>query len=256
MDQETPEVPSNWYEDLFNGMFVDMWMQAVPEEHTRAETDFIRRMIGVSPPAELLDVPCGGGRHSLPLAAAGYRMTSVDNSEKFLAAGRSLAAQQAGSITWIKSHMRDIEWRSQFEGAFCAGNSFGYLDDKGNSDFLRAIFRALKPNARFVLDASMCLEARLPTFQEKNWARFGDFYFIEDERYDHVRGRIVTEYTVINGDKTEKHVASHRCYTYRELCALLDAAGFTDVLSFGSASGEPFKLGSAGLFLVATKKKP
>jgi SAM-dependent methyltransferase len=181
-------------------------------------------------------------------------MTSVDISARFLSAGRSLAAKQKAPITWIQRNMRDIEWQGEFDGAFCAGNSFGYLDDQENSDFLKAIFRALKPNSRFVLDASMCLEARLPTFRDKNWSQIGEYYFIEDERYDHVRGRIVTEYTLIRGQDVEKRMASHRCYTYRELRALLDAAGFGDVQSFGSAGGEPFRLGSTGLFLVATRE--
>jgi hypothetical protein len=150
--------------------------------------------------------------------------------------------------------MRDIEWQGEFDGAFCMGNSFGYLDDQGNSDFLRAIFRALRPKARFVLDASMCLEARLPTFREKNWSQVGDYYFIEDERYDHVRGRIVTEYTLIRGQEIEKRMASHRCYSYRETCALLDAAGFSDVQSYGSVGGESFKLGSTSLYFVASKQ--
>jgi hypothetical protein len=35
--------------------------------------------------------------------------------------------------------MRDLPWSERFDGAFCAGNSFGYLDDEGNAAFLCAV---------------------------------------------------------------------------------------------------------------------
>jgi hypothetical protein len=44
--------------------------------------------------------------------------------------------------------MRDLLWRSRFDGAFCFGNSFGYLDDEGNAAFLRAVAAALVVRAR------------------------------------------------------------------------------------------------------------
>ena len=32
--------------------------------------------------------------------------------------------------------MRDLPGRNEFDAAFCFGNSFGYLDDDGNAEFL------------------------------------------------------------------------------------------------------------------------
>ena len=40
--------------------------------------------------------------------------------------------------------------QQRFDGAFCVGNSFGYLDDEGNAAFLRAVRAALKPGGRFI----------------------------------------------------------------------------------------------------------
>ena len=54
-----------------------MWLQAIPQEHTLAEASFIQEMLGLPVPSKVLDVPCGAGRHSLALAAAGYQMTGV-----------------------------------------------------------------------------------------------------------------------------------------------------------------------------------
>ena len=56
--------------------------------------------------------------------------------------------------------MRDLPWRSTFDGAFCVGNSFGYLDDPGNAAFLRAVRETLRPGARLVLETPMVLEKK------------------------------------------------------------------------------------------------
>jgi SAM-dependent methyltransferase len=85
-------VSSNWWQTFFSGLIVDSWLQMIGEGQTKVEAEFLQRELGVSPPAKILDVPCGGGRHSLALAAAGYQMTGVDISPDFLKAARATAA--------------------------------------------------------------------------------------------------------------------------------------------------------------------
>ena len=61
-------VQSNWWETFFTGVAVDMWVQAVPEEHTRQEAERLETLLAVRPGAEVLDVPCGAGRLASVLA--------------------------------------------------------------------------------------------------------------------------------------------------------------------------------------------
>src|SRR5262249_49480908 len=93
-------VATDWYQDFFTGLFVDLWLQAMPLEQTLAEADFLQKMLQVAPPARLLDVPCGGGRHSLALAERGYAVTGVDLSQEFLQAARHLAADRPLNVHW------------------------------------------------------------------------------------------------------------------------------------------------------------
>jgi SAM-dependent methyltransferase len=247
------QIPADWWRDFFSGVVVEMWLEAMPEEVTRQEVDCIQRLLEVRAPARLLDVPCGGGRLALPLAAAGFRMTGADISSDFLDAARACAAEKNLAVDWLQVPMSDIPWSSEFDGAFCSGNSFGYDDDDGNAAFLKAVFHSLKPQARFVLDCPSVLDLRLPTFQERNWWQFGEILFLEDEHYDPVRGRTDTEYTFIRDGIADKRLASHRNYTCREVHELLHNAGFVDVQSFGGLNDEPFRLGSERLVLVGTK---
>jgi 2-polyprenyl-3-methyl-5-hydroxy-6-metoxy-1,4-benzoquinol methylase len=66
-----------------------MWLQAVPPEHSVREADRLEKLLDAAPGAEILDVPCGGGRLSLVFSDRGYRMTGVDWSSQFLDHARS-----------------------------------------------------------------------------------------------------------------------------------------------------------------------
>jgi SAM-dependent methyltransferase len=246
-------VPIDWWQTFFRGTIAEGWLAATPDEVTQQEAEFVQKVLQVGPPAHLLDVPCGGGRHSLALAARGYDLTAVDISPTFLEAARSKASSGPGRLTWHQRDMRDLPWPGTFDGAFSMGNSFGYYDDDGNEAFIRAVARALKPGARFVLDTGYLTEGLLPVLQERTWYEMGSILWLADRRYDPADGRLYVEYTTIRDGKVEKWPMSARLHTYREVRRLFDAAGFTDLQGYGSLAQEPFRFGSRQLLLVGTR---
>jgi SAM-dependent methyltransferase len=246
--------PSDWWRTFFRGAMEESWLAAMPEEVTLQEADFVQKVLQVAPPARLLDVPCGGGRHSRALAARGHDVTGVDLSPSFLEVARSKSVPGPGQVTWEQRDMRDLPWPAAFDGAFSLGNSFGYLDDAGNEAFLHAVARALKPGGRFVLDTGYLVEGLLPTLQERSWYEHGGILSLADRRYNPADGRLYVEYTTVRDGKVEKWPMSARLHTYRELRRLFEAAGFTDLHGYGSLAGEPFQLGSRRLLLVGTRK--
>ncbi len=181
-------------------------------------------------------------------------MTGVDLSSTCLRDARDLAAKKGVSVTWEHRDMSDLPSNHVFDAAFSMGNSFGYHDDDHDACFVRAVAGALKPGGRFVLDYPAVAEALLPAYQERLWAPVGDMIFLRDGRYNHLAGRTEMEYTVIHDGKVEKKPWTQRVYTYLEVSRLLTAAGFVDLQGYASPTLEPFKLGSRGLLLVATKK--
>ncbi len=231
-----------------------MWRNAVNEEHTSKEADVIERFLQLKPHANILDVPCGNGRIALELASRGYQLTGIDISSGFLDEARSNSIKLQLNIIWEQREMRDLPWHNEFDGVCCFGNSFGFLDDKGNADFLKAVNRTLKPKGRFVLDACSVAENVLPQMQPHTEMQIGDIQFIEDNHYDHMFGRLDTDYTFIKDGNVEKKFGSHRLYTYREICRLLEDAGFSNYEGYDSSGQSPYTFGSQGLIFVATKE--
>jgi SAM-dependent methyltransferase len=219
------DVQPNWWEHFFEGVAVDMWLKALSPEHNGREAEFLARTLAVPEGAEVLDVPCGGGRLSLALAERGYRLTGVDLSTEFLKHARSCDGSER--VTWEHRDMRDLPWPARFDGAFCFGNSFGYLDDEGNAQFLRAIRAALKPGARFVLETPMVLENLLGHIQDRPWWKVGDVRLLVENQYDQTTGRLDIEYTFVSNGRVDVRRGSHRAYPYRELVSLLETSGFS-----------------------------
>ena len=246
--------PSDWWNDFFSGLVVDFWRTALPEEVTVAETDFLDRHLKVSAGGRLLDVPCGHGRLAIELAARGYRVTGVDLSAELLEAARADAAARGIAVTWRESDMRDLSFPEPFDAAFCAGSSFGYFDDSGNADFLRAVAGALRPGGRFVLDASKLAETIFPAFRARHSLDRGGLLFEAENRYDALTGRYENRYTLTRGQEVETKVASHRIYTLSQVVAMLKSAGLSVVSVHGSADGRPFDLGSPGCFVVSERR--
>ncbi len=74
------------------------------ERETEREVEFLARVLP-PPPARILDVPCGFGRHARGLAKRGYAVTGVELDERVIAeAGR----RSRGDIDYVEADMRDL----------------------------------------------------------------------------------------------------------------------------------------------------
>jgi len=243
----------NWYETFFHGVALDLWRAAITPEQTRAEADFLRKHLAADPNSRILDVPCGNGRLSIELAQRGHRLTGVDIASEFIGEAKTESARLNLPIEWHNRDMRDIAATNEFDGAFCFGNSFGYLDDDGNEQFLCTVARSLKAGARFIIDAPAAAECLLPTFAEHSSFDVADIKLEINRRYDHEQGRVFTEYNFIRNGKDDRRPSSQRIYSYRELAHLLKNAGLEIQSAFGSLEEKPFALGAKTLLLVCAK---
>ena len=245
---------SQWWENFFHGVALDFWRAAVNEEQTRTEANFIQKHLGLFSGARVLDVPCGNGRLALELASRGFNLTGVDMASEFIAEAKTMSAKRDLKIEWQERDMRDLPTWETFDGAFCFGNSFGYLEEHENAEFIASVFRALKPGARFIIDSGAIAESILPTFQEHRSFELGGITLVIDSQYDHEQARLFTDYTFIRDGKSDKRPGSQRIYTYREITELLRKLGFLVEAAYSSPTGDPYKLGAQRLLLVSEKR--
>jgi SAM-dependent methyltransferase len=218
-------------------------------EITATEVQFLERALAIQPGARLLDVPCGNGRHAIELARRGCRVTGVDMAAEYIDEARAAPVD----AEWVLGDMCDLPWSDTFDGAYCMGNSFCYLDRAAAPQFLHAVGRALKPGGRFALGTGMAAESILPTLQPKRWHRTGDILTLSEARYDVAESRLDVDYTFVRNGEIETRPTSSYVFTVVELRTMHRGAGLETIeLSAWGADG-PYRLGSPGLLMVSRK---
>lgn len=105
------------------------------------------------PGAEILDLACGYGRLSIPLARRGYRVTGFDFSEPFLDLARREAGASGVDVTFVRGDMRHLDFEDRFDAVLNIFTSFGYFETtEEDLGVLRRIRRGLKEGGALLLD--------------------------------------------------------------------------------------------------------
>ena len=223
-----------------------MSRDARDEEQTRAEVAFIHEAMGLPSRARVLDVPCGGGRLALELADRHFRITAIDQNQQLIEWAKEAAAARGLEVDWRHGDMRRLPEDGAYDGAVCFWNSFGYFDDAGNLEFLRAVSRSMKPGGRLALDTPLLDTLLLDTVQEPRvWERASDLLALEERAYDHETGRLESTWTFIRGATRETRHMSIRLYTYRELDGDAGACGFRPASGLRRPGSDALRVGSA-----------
>lgn len=244
-----------WYEDesfwkaTYPFLFSDARFEAAG---THLES--ILNLVGMDSGA-VLDLCCGPGRFSIPLARRGFRVTAVDRSPFLLGKGRATAAHGDLDVEWVEKDMREFERSAAFDLVLNLNTSFGYFDSKDEDvRVLRKIFASLKPGGRLVMDL-MGKEKLARIFQPTVSEKLGDGTLLvqRHEIFDEWT-RIRNEWIIIKGQEVRTFEFHHTIYSGQELKDRLLAAGFGDVRLCGSFEGEEY--GRESDRFVAVARKP
>src|SRR5713101_5088635 len=171
-----------WFERFFDGDYVALLRDTSPHSRTRREVDFVVRTLRLPAGAQILDVPCGYGRHSVALARRGFRVVGVDLSRAMIAEARRRWTE-GPRLRFIQKDMRRIRVVGEFDAVINMYTSFGYFSTQENVAVLRRLTRALRPGGLILIDhRDPGHDARLP---QRLWYPAGPHrYVLEDRRFD------------------------------------------------------------------------
>jgi SAM-dependent methyltransferase len=231
--------------EIWDAFFSDFYLRAYADDERDAEAEAqalaAARLAGCPPGGELLDVPCGFGRHSIPLARAGYRVTGVDRSETLLGEAR----RRAGGERWPKfarADYRELPFKpGSFDAAVNLFTSLGYLGDEEDVKVLAAIRGVLRERGRLVIE-TMHRDRLVGMAGDRHWRLMGEGrLLLEQSTFDPASGVAQTTQTLIDGaGARESRTFSVRVYTATELLTMIERAGFADAKAYGDLEGAPF----------------
>jgi SAM-dependent methyltransferase len=127
------------------------------------------------PGRRVLDLACGSGRFTAPLAASGALVIGGDLSPSMLARARAAATERGVSAEFVVLDMRDFVLGRHFDAIVIAANSLMHLHSR--ADFARAfsaIRQHLAPGGRLLFDVFVP-SARLLSLPAGQRERLGVF---------------------------------------------------------------------------------
>ncbi|MBI3409728.1 MAG: class I SAM-dependent methyltransferase [Planctomycetes bacterium] len=252
-DDRGQDEDTGWWRNHFSGILLDLWQSIVPTDQAARDADFLQAECRLPPGAKILDVPCGDGRVALELAGRGFRLVGVDIAAGLIREARRRAEQRRLDVELHEADMRCLPWEREFDAAFCWGDSFGYMDDAGNQQFLAAVHRTLRPGGRWAMEMQMIAEVLLPRYRGEGTGEAGGIQVRIQRAYDARQGRLRVEYALSRDGNEERRTASYRIYTCAEVCRMLERAGFVIDRLYGGAR-ESFQIGSDRLRVVAARQ--
>ncbi len=117
------------WESFFDGHAPD-YLDNVFTKNTDFEVKFIIDELGLTPGTWVLDIGCGTGRHTIPLARYGIKMTGLDLSEGMLAQARAYADKENIKVELIQADATNFQLPQQFDHAIClCEGSIGLLGE-------------------------------------------------------------------------------------------------------------------------------
>jgi len=225
----------------------------VDRRTTDAQVRYLVRKLKMRRGQRFLDCPCGIGRIALPLAARGVRVTGVDITHTYLDEVAEQAQRRRLPIKLLKSDMREIPYRGEFDAAGNLWTSFGYFPSEADDQkVLERMHRALRPGGKFVLHV-INRDWIMANFQARDWFVTGGMRVLEERRFDYAASQIHSVWTFIRDGKTTSHKSTIRMYSYHELAAMMEDAGFIDVEGFGSMKDDPISRETMMMFVFGTK---
>lgn len=230
------ETPS-WYASWFESPWYMKLYRHRGDAEARQVVQLIDHTMHIPHGAEILDLCCGFGRHTIALAERGYRVTGLDYSRRLIDHAREYNAHP--NATYVVGDIRGPYPSGSYALVANLFTSFGYFDDHDeHCGVFATIHDHLMPGGRLVMDffnASMLRQTLVP----ESMSMIGETTVIQERWIEqpYVRKRIT-----INVPCQAEHTFEERVWMYTpdQLRRMMLQAGLHPVQEFGSYEGATF----------------
>lgn len=251
------DLPASWEAMYCDEKYSWFWPPAYDSKSSPPEIEAVVSLLGAQPGTKLLDLACGQGWLTIPLAQCGFHVTGFDLSAALLARAEQAANQAGVKIAWVCGDMRDLprEWNDCFEYVTLTLSEFGcFSNESENQRVLDEVARVLKAEGRFLLDIVVNRDGLILHGETRNCLEGDGFFVSEQGSLDLLRGihqRVFQWY--YQGQRHETKWQIH-AYTPPEVVRMLEKAGCQVLAVYGNLMGDMLTRDSMGMTFIAQKQ--
>lgn len=214
-----------------------------------ADLQFYKRWLPKNKDARILELCCGTGRLTLPIAKDGYDISGVDYTSSMLEQAKVKASEGGLEVEFIEADIRTLDLPEKYDLIFIPFNSIHHLYE--NDDLFKAfnaVKNHLKAGGLFLLD---CFNPNIQFIvegekEQKEIAEYTtndgrEVLISQVMRYENKTqiNRIEWHY-YINGEFDSIQNLDMRLFFPQELDSYLDRNGFNIIHKFGGFEEEAF----------------
>jgi SAM-dependent methyltransferase len=237
--------------NVYDGMNTDL-----------TDLKFYQKWLPKNKDARILELCCGTGRLTLPIAKAGYNISGVDITYSMLEQAKVKALEIGLEVDFIQADIRTLDLPEKYDLIFIPFNSIHHLYQ--NEDLFQAlnvVKNHLKENGLFLLD---CYNPNIQYIveAEKNQKEIAQ-YITKDGRKVLIKQKMQYEnksqinriewHYYINNEFDSIQNLDMRLYFPQELDSYLEQNGFTIIHKFGNFKEEEFNDSSEKQILICNK---
>lgn len=215
--------------------------------------------------ARILDIPCGIGRVSIPLAKLGYEVTGVDLSPYFVRLAKNKARQfgVASKTSFSVGRMKDVDSLfppETFDVIVNIFTSIGYGNENDDLAFFKGLRQVVKMSGLFVIGRLASRDFLLTHFSGNLWEETDRLVVLHKNELDINHSRMKSRWKFYEKQKGSLRYAAEssldlRLYAPHELVVLLEKAGWKVSAIYDSLTyRRPYSPDNPGITLVAEAK--
>lgn len=234
----------------------DTFMDNVPYEAWEKYLVDILKAEGIND-GLLLELGCGTGRMTRLLAAEGYDMIGVDNSEEMLSVAREYTMENT-EILYLLQDMREFELYGTVKAIVSICDSMNYItEDEDLLEVFKLVNNYLDPEGVFIFDLNTVYKYEKILGEQTIAENREDASFIWDNYYDEEEQ--INEYDLAlfipEGKdglyRKYEEVHYQRAYELELVKELLEKAGMEFVTAYDAFTKNPVNEKSERIYVIA-----
>jgi len=206
--------------------------------------------------ADILDLPCGPGRHALQFARLGCRVTGVDLMPFYVEEGRRRAREEGLDVEFVQGDMRTYVKPEAFDAVWNFYSSFGYFEDPADDEAAAVNFcHCLREGGKLLLE-TIGREQALQVWRDRDRVELPAIGSIRVtvEKMSPDEDDPSMRWHVQKGGETRSFDMMHRYYSAGEISSLLKKAGFASIDIYQDIYGSPYTDESDRMVVVGKKQ--